>query len=238
MNKLDLLWALENQKNEREELERDLKILYKSEKLNALEEEMENLEISLRDGRERSDHLKKKSRKIELDLRDYDFTIRAMDKDLYGGEISDPKELEYLSGEIESLVIDFNALETDLLELMEEEDRLEREIQGKELILKDMEEEFIVLEERKEKDSDSIRRSLDRIDGEISQISLKIPQEDLQLYLEIRRARTRGIVPIDNNICRGCYMKVPSYIIQAIREKLELKKCENCGRILYYMELD
>lgn len=236
MNKLDLIWALENHNNELEELQTSLKTLKKATELNSLKENLENLEARLISIREEYEGTKKRIRTSELVLRDYDFTIRGMDKELYSGEIADIKELEHLSREKNTLVDQWEELETELLELMEVEEKLDKEIGRLEWSFTDIEGELISLEKRSEEEERSLIKAIEEKNNKILDSSNLIPQKDLDIYTGIRGTKLRAIVAVENNICTGCNMRIPTYMSKEIRDKLDFQRCDNCGRILYYIE--
>jgi len=57
----------------------------------------------------------------------------------------------------------------------------------------------------------------------------------LHTYQRLRTRYKRPIVPVQDDICLGCFSKLPTYFKVRAREDKKLYTCENCGRILYWM---
>ena len=64
----------------------------------------------------------------------------------------------------------------------------------------------------------------------------QIDARDLRLFDRIMKRHARSIVPVEDRICLGCYMALPTSANPAVAEPERLLTCENCGRILYWLE--
>ncbi len=74
---------------------------------------------------------------------------------------------------------------------------------------------------------------------------LKQAQEELAKSIEVRLLRTyerlktrsrRVIVPVKDDVCLGCFSKLPTSYSTKHRNNQMIFTCENCGRILYWLE--
>lgn len=74
---------------------------------------------------------------------------------------------------------------------------------------------------------------------------LKTAREDLATrihkpllfrYERLRAKLKRAVVPVKNDICLGCFLRQPTSIGAKGREDEELFTCENCGRMLYWLD--
>jgi predicted nucleic acid-binding Zn-ribbon protein len=63
-----------------------------------------------------------------------------------------------------------------------------------------------------------------------------IDEKLLNRFTNLRNSRQTSVVPVKNNICTGCNMRVPTYLNKILKSKEEVIFCESCGRILYYTE--
>jgi predicted nucleic acid-binding Zn-ribbon protein len=60
-------------------------------------------------------------------------------------------------------------------------------------------------------------------------------RSDLRLYERIRQKYDRAVERIEAYICLGCYATQPKAgLTLAIKQQM-LPRCENCGRILYWL---
>ena len=63
----------------------------------------------------------------------------------------------------------------------------------------------------------------------------KLKKPLLLNYERLRNRYKRAIVPVKDDTCLGCFMRVPTSLISHGRTDLEVLSCENCGRILYWL---
>ncbi|MDZ7359255.1 MAG: C4-type zinc ribbon domain-containing protein [candidate division KSB1 bacterium] len=63
----------------------------------------------------------------------------------------------------------------------------------------------------------------------------KIKKPLLAAYERLRNRYKRAIVPVKDDNCLGCFMKLPTSITAHGRTDKEVLICENCGRILYWL---
>jgi len=63
----------------------------------------------------------------------------------------------------------------------------------------------------------------------------KVEKRLLRTYTRIFNNRKMpALVPIINQACQGCHLKVPPSVEAQVRRRDRLVTCENCSRILYY----
>jgi predicted nucleic acid-binding Zn-ribbon protein len=63
----------------------------------------------------------------------------------------------------------------------------------------------------------------------------KIPPEVFNHYNRVRARYSRAIAPVRENICLGCFIKIPTQISSREMGNQVLRNCENCGRYLYWV---
>ncbi|MBM3286815.1 MAG: hypothetical protein FJY88_05640 [Candidatus Eisenbacteria bacterium] len=64
----------------------------------------------------------------------------------------------------------------------------------------------------------------------------QVDPKDLRVFDRIAKRHPRAIVPVEDRICLGCYMALPTSINPATADPDRLMTCENCGRILFWLE--
>ena len=67
-------------------------------------------------------------------------------------------------------------------------------------------------------------------------LSAKITKPLLFRYERLRAKLKRAIVPVKNDICLGCFLRQPTAIGVKGREDDQIFTCENCGRMLYWID--
>jgi predicted nucleic acid-binding Zn-ribbon protein len=63
----------------------------------------------------------------------------------------------------------------------------------------------------------------------------QIDARDLRMFDRIMKRHARAIVPVEDRICLGCYMALPTSLNPPSGDQDRLLTCENCGRILYWL---
>ncbi len=69
-----------------------------------------------------------------------------------------------------------------------------------------------------------------------TRLTAQIDPRDLRLYERIAKRHKHAIVPVEDRTCLGCYMALPTSAVSLRTEPDLLLTCENCGRILYWLE--
>ncbi|MCB9501767.1 MAG: hypothetical protein H6696_07490 [Deferribacteres bacterium] len=67
------------------------------------------------------------------------------------------------------------------------------------------------------------------------EMTAKIPRPLLGNYERLRKRYKRAIVPIKDDKCLGCFMKLPTYLLTHMQRDEQVITCEGCGRILYWL---
>lgn len=68
------------------------------------------------------------------------------------------------------------------------------------------------------------------------ELAEKISKPLLYRYERLRGKLKRAIVPVKNDICLGCFLRQPTSISSQGREGADIFTCENCGRMLYWLD--
>lgn len=58
----------------------------------------------------------------------------------------------------------------------------------------------------------------------------------LSNYEKLRARFRRAIVPVKDDVCLGCFMRVPTSLSTVGRSHQKVITCEGCGRILYWLD--
>ena len=154
---------------------------------------------------------------------------------LYGGDISNPKELASIQAELDGLRRRKNHLEDQDLEIMEKREALEKE-------LATLTEQREGLERRAEdataaRDAASVEIEKDLSENEAARTGLlpEVPEELRELYDDLR-AKKGGVAAaaLQSGVCRGCGVSLSPVALDAMKRSSgdEITRCENCRRIL------
>jgi predicted nucleic acid-binding Zn-ribbon protein len=151
------------------------------------------------------------------------------------GKVTSPKELTAIQEEVAGLKRRQAALEDELLELMEQRETLEGELAE----LATRREGFAAEQAEVTKARDAALVEIDReLDGEWTARDGVVPRvgEQLRALYDQIRARQGGVgaAALLGNTCQGCRVSISPVELATIRKlpPEEIKRCENCRRIL------
>ncbi|MDQ3979017.1 MAG: C4-type zinc ribbon domain-containing protein [Actinomycetota bacterium] len=203
--------------------------------LTQLEEEVASLEQRLAEVREQRDVVARRQKRLEDELASVEAKTAEIEKRLYSGAVTVPRELQAMQGEVESLRRRRSDLEDQVLEAMGEREPLDDEVGRLEA-------------ERTSRDAEggrlraAIAEAEAAIDAEMASereareaLAAVLPDELSSLYEQLR-ARLGGIgaARLVNGRCSGCHLTLPATELDRIRKEPPdaLVRCEQCGRLL------
>jgi predicted nucleic acid-binding Zn-ribbon protein len=160
---------------------------------------------------------------------------RTEEERAVSGRVTSPKELTAIQEEVAGLKRRQGTLEDELLELMEQRETLEGELAE----LATRRDGFTADQAEVTKARDAALVELDReLDGERTARDRVLPTvgEALRTLYDQVRARQGGVgaAALVGNTCQGCRVSISPVELAAIRKlpPEEIKRCENCRRIL------
>ncbi|AWG43065.1 hypothetical protein CR532_03735 [Candidatus Borreliella tachyglossi] len=82
-----------------------------------------------------------------------------------------------------------------------------------------------------------IEQKLSDIKSEEQKYASRMDEDFLFKFQRIIRNKSNGVVPLVENVCKGCHMILPVEFANKVRrEPDDIKFCPYCSRILYYQE--
>ncbi len=203
--------------------------------LEASEAALAELEPVLADLRRRHDELSADERRLDDEARSLEEKAAAVEKTMYSGEVSSPRELQAMQADVGQLRRHRERVEERELEVMEARDALDTE-------LADAEQSF----EPARGESARLRAALasqeEMIAGELTAqtqaraaAAAGVPAELLALYERCRaKARGVGVARLAGTTCQGCHLAIPATEAERIRRQPpdHVSHCDNCGCIL------
>lgn len=153
---------------------------------------------------------------------------------LYGGGVTNPKELEDLQKENLSLRKHLSTLEDRLLEAMIElethEERFGQAQETLDQVEQSLETQHLDLTNEKKGLLDAVARlSEDR-----TSMAGKIVPEDLSLYTKLQEEYgNRVISRLEDDSCGVCGLQLARSVLQEARNSNTISRCPQCGRILF-----
>ena len=160
--------------------------------------------------------------------------IEQTDAALYGGGVTNPKELQDLQMEAESLRKYLQTLEERYLEAMLELDAAQEDFDTAQARLKEIDTRLEEQHSELSSEQTSLEKSTKNRNSEREAVLADITQEDLAVY-ENTRTKLGGIAVamIVEDACGACGMDQARSKLQEIRSGTVLVRCNQCTRILY-----
>ena len=207
-------------------------------KIERISKEIQGVKNSLKNKNEDYKNLQLKLKRIELDLTEKSNKIKKHQEDLYGGKISDIKELKQIQKVIANYQKEKASIEEDVLDLMEKVEDLDKSISHLDEDLKLKEEEFKKCKEEVDLARLAIKKNTDSLNIIRGEILSKITNGRLLKEYELLRKDKGGkaIMEVDGSICPGCYLDLPSDVIYQLQKNRKILICPNCSRILIWKD--
>lgn len=235
---LELLEQLQNTDLEIEKLESEKEETFKNSPLPLLKKELNSLNSKLGKLKQEENKISLAHKKADGELELLEQKISNEEKRLYSGTITNPKELKAINDEIASLERLKEKQEEEFLEvelLLEELNGViaftEKSIKQKE---KEIEGEENRLKEVEEKTINQVGKLKERVD----ELRKTIPAELLKIYDNRRLKLSRQVVAhLSNGVCSGCQMEVHAEELDKILNNPDkLATCPNCQRLFLLVE--
>lgn len=192
---------------------------------NALEENKENLSIA-----------KKACRDIEMEILMVDDRIVKSNEKLR--MVKTNKEYNLFLREVDDSKKRKDALETELLEHLDEREELEK-------IVEEGEKEFNLIKDQIEAEQKEIEKKsiddkelLDEYLARQAEIGKTLDHSLMNRFAKISKMNNgSAVVNVHNEVCMGCFMNVPPQLYIEVQRGNSLISCPQCSRILYHVNV-
>jgi hypothetical protein len=154
-------------------------------------------------------------------------------------EVKNNKEYQAMLKEIDIAESSRGNIETEIISILEELDKLSILVKKDEEILKQSKNKYEQEKRIIENDLNTI--DADILDWEKKRIDLrKNVAEDLLAKYEKIKKRNQGIgvISVWKSVCNGCHMNIPPQLYNELQRSEELLSCPNCDRIMYFQDME
>ncbi|MGQ9586171.1 MAG: zinc ribbon domain-containing protein [Anaerolineae bacterium] len=174
---------------------------------------------------------------LELESQKLVSEIQSTERQLYSGNVRNPKELANLEGKLESLRRRRASLEDELLEAMVRADEASEDHQAAERSVQQMEAEWQDTRQNLLEERQGLETRLQELQKHRTEIVAEVHPSNLQLYEALRQRKGgRAVALVQGQVCRECGIAVPTGLVGRAREGVEPTRCSNCDRILFVAE--
>ncbi len=175
-------------------------------------------------------------RLAENAIEDIDRRIAEIDRRLYDGSVTNPRELEAYQEERANLARNKSEEEDKLLDLMIETDDTQE-------LADNAREAFRRIDAERSREIAELRARHEAVASELPEfrerrLSLvsEQPPATLAIYESVRQMRGgQGAALVDQRgLCQGCRLVIPTTELQRVRGGDQIVQCGNCSRILIF----
>ena len=180
-------------------------------------------------------HLKELShqrRDAESELDDVLSKISAAEQQLYGGRITNPKELSSLQHEVNTMKSHSDQLETKALEIIDQVEVAEKSVTALSHEYQNLEDEWRLQQKQLSEDIEQLKTSLADLKQKRRQLIEQIDSSAFNLYEKIRQQKKQAVAKVEQGICYACHISLSASALQKARSGQPVL-CGSCGRILF-----
>ena len=179
------------------------------------------------------EHWRQERRGRDEKVADLSARISALEQNLYGGGIKDPREQVAMQQNIESLKRHLGTLEESALEAMLEQEEAEKKLVAERKIFESMKRAWLERKTALEEEQQEIVRHARELKLKREKIVATLPAAEVKRY-EAMRKRLGGmaLAQLEGKSCGGCGAELPTAVIQKVHEG-QVVECPICGRWLY-----
>jgi predicted nucleic acid-binding Zn-ribbon protein len=197
--------------------------------------ELQDVESSLGQLKLALDAVTREQGRLEGDVDSMERKIEAERKRMYDGSVANPKELQSISAEVESLQHRKSRTEDLVIEQMEQREELEARLAPLESEVSETRRRLEEIEETSGRDLVEAERDLKARTEERGTLAEEIDEELLDLYEDLRRSKKGvGAAALIDGVCQGCHQKLSAVYLDRLKRSDDIRRCEYCRRILIF----
>lgn len=186
----------------------------------------------LEEAQERLQTWQSKQRDLELEIESLSSKTTRSKERLYGGKVTNPKELSDLEAEIASLKRRRQKLEDELLEAMINREEAQGARDEAEAHLQEVESDWSTRQADLKQERKELQQRLEEIGKMRESVVPGLGAEPLAVYERVReRKGGQAVAQIRDGVCSACGVTVPPSAEWKLREG-SMIHCDTCGRIL------
>ena len=214
------------------EIESHEQALHQKESLLGKNQVVVNAQNRLAAEQQKLDELKHELHAAEWVTDDLDSKIKSVEEQLYGGKITNPKELSSLQQEVNMFKAHRDQAETRALEIMDNVEKAEAGVANARSGLQGIESEWQAQQQQLSVEINRLHNILSDLKGNREKMLPTIEPQAVQSYEKLRKLKGQAVARVEQGICHACRISLPSSELQQVRGS-NLVQCGSCGRILF-----
>lgn len=208
-------------------------LLQVEKKKTQLASRLKQFAAALKENTEEFEMLKKNCLDAENEIKIVDARIIKSNETLRN--VSTNKEYQVLLREVDDNKKRKDALETELLQMMEDREKSQAIVDESTKEYQQLEEQIKAEQNRIEEQTTQDRQRLDEYLESQKQIGASLDPKLLERFKRISKMnRGSAVAEAQDQVCLGCFMNIPPQLYIEVQRGNQLIFCPQCSRILYY----
>ena len=193
---------------------------------------LDNAQSKLTSEQKRLEALRQQQQSAEWEVDDILSKIATIEQQLYGGKITNPKELANLQHEVNTMKAKGNQLEDKALEIIDQVETAEKSVAAASSEFKKLEDEWHSQQQQLSTEIEQLKNQLSDRKKKRQQLSGDIEPQAVALYEKLRKQKRQPVAKVEQGICRGCRISLAANELQRAKGNNTIQ-CSSCGRIMF-----
>jgi len=172
-------------------------------------------------------------RDLELQADERRNKIAADEGKLYGGRVTNPKELASLQEEVQQDKRQLSSVEDRLLEVLDQVETSTARVAELERTLAQETQAWEAAQKSAASQVEESQGKVNRLDAERQTILAQMAAPDQATYSSLRRSKGAAVARVHQRTCQACRVSLTPALEQRARIGNDLVACHSCGRLLY-----
>lgn len=226
---MSLVWDLQSIDKQMKTLKQEKQIV-SSDNIRALWQQITENKKLLDEMQQQLIKLHNKCQAQESDLVTLQEHGRQLGEMLYGGSVTQAKELEKIQYQHNSFQLEVQRMEESLLTDMENCELLQDKIKKQKDNIRKLNEEHSRQQQELARYVANMETEYQDLHNRYEKLKQDIPIAHYNEYVRLSRVKSIAVAKLEKGICSGCRVCIPTSHI--IKDSDEILYCENCGRML------
>jgi predicted nucleic acid-binding Zn-ribbon protein len=195
---------------------------------------LEQIEQALQEAKDKLQEVQQSHRMQQLEADSLRERSTQLEQQLYGGAITNPRELESLRLEAANVGQQLDRRELGLLELSVQAEDLHKRIATLEKELADQQEAWQSRQAQLNAQLEKLNSEEEGLSAQRTKLAATLDQRELQKYESLRKGKGgRAVAKVERGLCQACRMSLPTQQLQRVRSGRQTVLCSSCGRMLF-----
>jgi uncharacterized protein len=195
---------------------------------------LEQIEQALQEAKDKLQEVQQSHRMQQLEAGSLRERSTQLEQQLYGGAITNPRELESLRLEAANVGQQLDRRELGLLELSVQAEDLHKRIATLEKELADQQEAWQSRQAQLNAQLEKLNSDEEGLAAQRTKLAATLDQRELQKYESLRKGKGgRAVAKVERGLCQACRMSLPTQQLQRVRSGRQTVLCSSCGRMLF-----